>query len=140
VSAALRVVLDTNAVLSALLFRAGVAGQLRMAWQREAIIPLTNTEAARELVRVLAYPKFRLSAQDRDELLADYLPYARVVAAPKRRPRVPTCRDPHDLKFLELAATGKASYLISGDRDLLSLAGQTRFQIVSPGDFLRQIA
>jgi predicted nucleic acid-binding protein len=36
---------------------------------------------------------------------------------------VPPCRDPHDLPFLRLAVAGKAKALVSGDRDLLTLAG-----------------
>ena len=69
-------VLDTNVVLSALVFGGGQAGRLRLAWQQGAFVPLVSTATAQELVRVLAYPKFRLSKSDQDELLADYLPYA----------------------------------------------------------------
>jgi len=58
-----RVVLDTNVVLSALVFGKGPTAQLRTAWQRGDFVPLVNTAAAQELVRVLAYPKFRLDAE-----------------------------------------------------------------------------
>jgi predicted nucleic acid-binding protein len=72
-SAAVRVVLDTNVVLSALVFRGGAAGQVRQAWQRGLVLPLASTATVQELVRVLAYPKFGLSQAEQDELLADYL-------------------------------------------------------------------
>ena len=135
----LRIVLDTNVVLSALVFRDGTAKRLRDAWQSDACRPLVSTETARELLRVLAYPKFRLSADDRQELLADYLPWTISVRIPARPPAVPRCRDPHDVIFLELAASGRAGLLVSGDHDLLALAGQTRFEIVTPVDFLLRL-
>ena len=118
----LRVVLDTNVVLSALVFGGGAAGRLRLAWQHGGLTPLISTATARELMRVLAYPKFRLSQSDQEELLADYLPYAQTVRMPQAAPAVPACRDPLDAPFLELASVGKARWLVSGDKDLLVLA------------------
>ena len=56
-----RVVLDTHVVLSALLFGGGPAGRVRAGWQEGRFVPLVSTATAQELVRVLAYPKFRLS-------------------------------------------------------------------------------
>ena len=121
-SAPLRVVLDTNVVLSALVFGGGLAGRLRLAWQRGLVLPLASTVTAQELVRVLAYPKYRLSLQEQGELLADYLPYVKSVRIPQPPPPVPDCRDAMDVVFLHLAVAGKARALVSGDRDLLALA------------------
>lgn len=118
-----RVVLDTSAALSALVFGAGPAGRLRAGWQAGRFVPLASTATAQELVRVLAYSKFRLSAAEQGELLADYLPWLQVVEVPDPPPPVPTCRDPLDAPFLHLAVAGKAQALVSGDRDLLALAG-----------------
>jgi uncharacterized protein len=134
-----RVVLDTNIVLSALVFRGGVAVRARVAWQAGVFTPLVSTATAQELVRVLAYPKFQLTKEDRDELLADYLPYATTVRIPDPPPHVPECRDPFDIMFLHLAAAGKAKALVTGDRDLLALAGQTKFEIVTLDAFLATI-
>jgi putative PIN family toxin of toxin-antitoxin system len=123
-SAPVRVVLDTNVVLSALVFRGGAAGQVRQAWQRGQLLPLASTATVQELVRVLAYPKFRLSPVEHDELLADYLPYAETVRIPQPPPRVPNCRDVLDLPFMHLAVAGKAQVMVSGDRDLLAIAAE----------------
>ena len=68
-----RVVIDTNVVLSALVFGKGTTARLRAAWQGGHCLPLVSTATAQELVRVLAYPKFRLDPQEQQELLADYL-------------------------------------------------------------------
>ena len=119
-----RAVLDTNVVLSALVFRGGAAGRLRLAWQQGQVLPLVSTVTVQELLRVLAYPKFRLSQVEQDELLADYLPYAETVRIPQPPPLVPECRDVLDLPFLQLAVTGKAEVLVSGDRDLLAVAAE----------------
>ena len=120
--AAVRVVLDTNVVLSSLVFRDGAARLVRQAWQRGAVVPLVSAVTVQELVRVLTYPKFRLSKADQDELLADYLPYAQTVRIGLPPPAVPECRDAMDLPFMHLAVAGQAQVLVSGDRDLLAIA------------------
>jgi len=122
-SAPPRVVLDTNVVLSALLFGSGPAARVRAGWQAGLFIPMASRPTAHELVRLLAYPKFKLSAAEQHELLADVMPWMQVVRVPVPPPTVPACRDPHDLPFLQLAVAGKAKALVSGDRDLLSLSG-----------------
>ena len=120
--APLRVVLDTNVVLSALVFGGGAAGRVRRAWQQGALLPLASTATVKELVRVLAYPKFCLSQAEQDELLADYLPYTKTVRIPQPPPQVPACRDVLDAPFMHLAVAGRAHVLVSGDQDLLAIA------------------
>ncbi len=66
-----RVVIDTNLVLSALVFAQGRLIPLRRAWQNQQVEPLVSKVTAAELIRVLNYPKFKLSALDQQELLAD---------------------------------------------------------------------
>ena len=121
-SAPQRVVLDTNVVLSALVFGGGAAGRVRRAWQQDALLPLASTATVKELVRVLACPKFRLSQAEQDELLADYLPYTKTVRIPQPPPQVPACRDVLDAPFMHLAVAGRAHVLVSGDQDLLAIA------------------
>lgn len=129
-----RVVLDTNVLLSALLFRAGSLSWLRHAWQSGAIRPLASRDTAAELIRVLAYPKFRLGADEREDLLGDYLPWCETVIVTKPR-KLPSCRDPFDRPFLELALTAKADALVTGDSDLLALAGAFAVPILRPAAF-----
>jgi putative PIN family toxin of toxin-antitoxin system len=123
-SAPLRVVLDTNVVLSALVFGGAAAGRVRQAWQQGVLLPLASTATVQELVRVLACPKFRLSSDEQKELLADYLPHTETVRIPQPPPQVPTCRDVFDAPFMHLAVAGKAQVLVSGDRDLLAIAAE----------------
>ena len=134
-----RVMIDTNLVLSALVFTQGRLSPLRHAWQSERCQPMVSRVTAAELIRVLAYPKFKLAPDEQQELLADYLPWCATVRIPNPPPKTPACRDPFDLPFLQLAVTGKADYLVSGDRDLLSLAGQLTCPIVSADQFIKTL-
>ena len=135
-----RVVIDTNLVLSALVFARGRLMPLRHAWQTAHCQPLVSSATVTELLRVIAYPKFKLSVADQQELLADYLPYCTTVRMPAKLPATPACRDPFDLPFLQLAITGQAGYLVSGDRDLLSLNGLIVCPIVTADQFLQALA
>ncbi len=130
-----RVVIDTGVVVSALLFTAGRLHWLRTAWQERAVIPVVSKATVEELVRVLGYPRFALTAEERDELLGDFLPYAEILPDPHPMNSLPTCRDPHDQKFLDLASVSRADALISGDADLLALAPIAPLPILSPAEF-----
>ena len=134
-----RVVFDTNTVVSALLFSKGRLSWLRQLWCSGKAIPLVSKETTEELLRVLRYPKFRLSRAEREALLADYLPYVRTVIGEQVTCEIPGCRDVHDEKFLKLAVTGKADYLVTGDADILSLRDRFPIPIVTPAGFQRKL-
>jgi len=131
-----RAVFDTNVVVSALLFATGRLAPLREIWRSGRAIPLVSRPTTEELLRVLAYPKFKLSDAEREDILGDFLPFAEVVPISRAALRVPKCRDPNDLPFLELALAGKADTMITGDRDLLALASDFPVPIVSPDQWL----
>lgn len=130
---AVRVVIDTNCLISALLF-GGHLDWLRQAWQARRIVPLFSNPTALEIVRVLAYPKFKLTSAEREAVLAEILPFAEAIDLPARLPPVPKLRDADDLPFLELALVAKAEALVTGDRDLLALGPQFSVPIVTPAE------
>lgn len=133
----LRVVLDTNTLISALLFSQGRLVRLRQAWQARRIIPLINRDTTRELLRVLNYPKFKLTRMEQEALLEDFLPWAETVASAATPRNLPTLRDPDDIMFLALAITAQADILISGDKDLLAVQNQVEpVKILTPAAFL----
>jgi putative PIN family toxin of toxin-antitoxin system len=131
-----RVVIGTNLVLSALVFSDGRLNVLRHAWQKQVCIPLVSKLTASEIIRVLAYPKFKLTADEQHELLADYLPYCETVVLRGNAPETLQCRDVHDIPFLHLAQAAKADCLVTGDDDLLSLAAVFTCPIVTAQDFI----
>lgn len=131
-----RAVFDTNVVISALVFRAGRLSWLRSAWRAGQLIPVVNDETVKELLRVLGYPKFALTRDDIDELLADYLPYAEVWPG-KTLPSGVDLPDPEDLKSIDLALAAKVELLVSGDKHLLDLGDDVSLRVVTP-DALRK--
>jgi putative PIN family toxin of toxin-antitoxin system len=133
-------VLDTNVVLSALIRPGGTSGRLRLAWQSQRFVPLVSRTTAAELIRVLAYPKFKLVPGEQHDLLADYLPWAETFRIPNPPPRTPACRDPHDLPFLQLALAAKADVLVTGDADLLVLVPVRNLSIITPAKAVEQLS
>ncbi|MBE9221543.1 putative toxin-antitoxin system toxin component, PIN family [Cyanobacterium stanieri LEGE 03274] len=134
----LRVVIDTNLVLSALVFGGKVA-QLRLFWQSKKVTPLISRTTTTELIRVLAYPKFKLTKTEQEDLLSDYLPYCETVKIPLDLPSIPKCRDIFDEKFLLLAKVANADYLVTGDKDLLSIDDNFICPIINMDEFLKEI-
>lgn len=135
-----RIVLDTNVLVSALLFHKSTLAWFRRAWQTERITPLASQDTIAELIHVLAYPKFRLTDEDRQHLLADYLPWCVSVSVPSASTvNLPVCRDPGDIPFLVLAITAGANALVTGDKDLLELAGHCEIPILTPAAFARDM-
>ncbi|MBD9355223.1 putative toxin-antitoxin system toxin component, PIN family [Methylomonas albis] len=134
-----RVVIDTNLVLSALVFAQGRVTPLRRAWQNQQIQPLLSKTTAAELIRVLQYPKFKLSADDQQELLADYLPYCQIM-----NPPWPPFFKGGDFAgiaqvYSDLATAGEAQALITGDQDLLCLAAGFTCPILTAEQFLQTL-
>lgn len=129
----IRAVLDTNVVVSALLFD-GQASRLLALWPQRRFIPVISRSILQEYLRVLAYPKFKLTPQEVRDAIEELLPSAEV-AAPKRRLRI-IRRDPTGNRFLECALAANAQYLVSGDDDLLSLETFQGIRVVSVTEFL----
>ena len=133
----IRAVLDTNVLVSALLFF-GPPSQLVPAWQGGRLCPVVSAEILEEYVRVLAYSKFKLTGSEILSLIEeDVLPFVDTVRA-KPIP-VPTLRDPDDMKFLACAVSARVHWLVSGDDDLLSIGKVESVEIVSVTNFLRHL-
>ncbi len=133
-----RAVIDTNIIVSSLIF-GGRVSRLRLAWQDDRFTPLISKATTTELIRVLAYPKFKLTPTEQEDLLSDYILFCEAVAMPNLLPVIPECRDPFDVPFLLLAVVSQADYLVTGDRDLLSLKDNFSCPIITAEDFLRVI-
>ena len=134
-----RLVIDTNVLISALLFHAGTLSWLRPAWQSEIIRPLASNDTTTELIRVLHYPKFHLTTDEREDLLADYLPWCESITVSVSS-KIPDCRDPFDRPFLALALSAKADALVTGDKDMLVLASTFSVPRLTPAAFRKQIS
>jgi putative PIN family toxin of toxin-antitoxin system len=130
-----RIVLDTNVLISALLFR-GLPSRLVPLWQKGKVTLLISSQVLKEYLRVLAYPKFELAAEEIKAIIEiELLPFVEAVKV-KSKIRV-IAKDPSDDKFLELAVDGKADFLISHDKHLLGLGVFRGIRILSVAEFLR---
>ena len=134
----LRIVLDTNVLVSTLVFRSPSVPWLLSAWQSVSLIPLATHDTITELERVLRYPKFSLPPGQPELLVADYRPWCEMVAITEP-PEVPDCRDPRDRPFLELALYAQADALVTGDGDLLALAPAFAVPIITPATLRSQL-
>ena len=135
-----RVVLDTNACLDLWVFGDPRAAALLAALQGGTLQAVTNKACRDEWLRVLHYPQLQLTDTARLVLVAAYDAQVMCLPDDTTPPRsgtpLPRCADPDDQKFLELALTSGARWLISRDGDVLALGRRTRrdglFEIVSP--------
>jgi putative PIN family toxin of toxin-antitoxin system len=119
----IRVVLDTNVLVSALLFEGGRLAWIRQSWQSGRVKPVMAEPTARELLRVLAYPKFQLKPAEIEQLLAELLPWSETWRQPLE-PSQLRCRHRMDQVFLDQALSASVEVLVSGDADLLALQDQ----------------
>jgi len=128
-----RVVLDTNVTIAAFFWRGHprtvydlvLAGKITM---------LLSEEMEKEFVRVLGYPKFRLSPMEILPLIKNVRNNAELITTTSRLSVI--AADPTDNIFLECAVDGKADAVITGDRHILNLGAYGGIQIVRPKDFL----
>jgi putative PIN family toxin of toxin-antitoxin system len=129
-----RYVFDTNVLVSALLFESSKPGQAFLAALERGRI-LISLSVLKELNEVLSRKKFDryLLREERDRFLEALVREAVLVEISEQ---IQICRDPKDDKFLELAVSGEATCLISGDDDLLQLGRFREIPILSPDQFL----
>ena len=127
-------IVDTNVIVSALLIKKSISRQaLDKAFRQGKL--LISTATLEELNAVLKRKKFNkyLSETKRIQFLTSFVEKTTMVTSTKQ---VLECRDPKDNKFLELALTGNATCIITGDKDLLILHPFQNIDILTPSSFL----
>jgi putative PIN family toxin of toxin-antitoxin system len=131
----IRVVLDTNVLVSALLF-GGLLNRLVVKWKSGAVVPVFSRATFEEFRRVLAYPRFALTESEIRVLIEDeVLPYFDVVETCEVIPGA--CRDPGDDIFLACAVAAGVDAIVSGDKDLLDMGCFREIPIISVREFLK---
>ena len=133
-----RVVLDSSVVISAALLPRSLPRQAFDLAIRHCRVLMSEATLA-ELDEVLRRPKFAkyITEEERLEFLAAFLKEAEVVNVTEV---VRACRDPRDDKFLELAAGGLATHIVTGDADLLALHPFRDIAVTTPRDFIALIS
>jgi putative PIN family toxin of toxin-antitoxin system len=133
----IRTVIDTNVIVSAILF-GGIPGKLISLWKSGRITPLASKDMIDEYIKVLAYPKFKLSENEINYIFYnEILPYFEVVVPKPGRAIIQ--EDPYNDKFIHCAESGKAGVIISGDQHLLNLKSYDKIKILTPSRFLKEL-
>ncbi|MGK2935902.1 MAG: putative toxin-antitoxin system toxin component, PIN family [Gemmatimonadaceae bacterium] len=133
----MRVVLDTNVVVSAVFF-GGTPGRVLAAWSAGRFVLILSPAILEEYRRVghelgLRHPDVNAAFEP---VLALIAMNAIIVDAPALV--APVSADPDDDKFLAAAAAAQAPVIVSGDRDLLEVSGWRGIEVLSPRQFLDQ--
>lgn len=129
-----RFVVDTNVLISALLFNNSVPFRAIELAEKQGII-LYSEATLNELEQVLNRKKFNkyLSLEDRQVFLLKFISASELVSITEK---IAVCRDEKDHKFLELAVSGNANVIVTGDLDLLVLNPFQAVEIVTPDIFI----
>lgn len=138
----LRVVLDANVFVSALISPHGTTAQLLEVWEARRFAVLISADILDELDRVLHYSKLRDRYHLSEGRIKRYLQLLRsqcVWVTPTISLAVVE-RDPDDDRYLECAVAGRATIIVSGDKHLLALATYEDIQVLSPAGFLALLA
>jgi putative PIN family toxin of toxin-antitoxin system len=132
-----RIVLDTNVLISALLFGGAPREVLEM-----VIVGLVDCVLSLpildELRDVLQRPKFGFSPQQAAGIVEELSALSEIINPPAKLRVINV--DPDDNRVLECAVEARASVIVSGDAHLLELVEYEDIRILSPSEFLRTIA
>lgn len=133
--AAIRIVLDTNVLISALLFKGELAGIVDL-WKKGKIIPIFSRDTFDEFKTVLEYPKFSLTAHEINVIIEEeVLPFFEAIKVADKIKGV--CKDRDDDKFIGCAVSASADFLVTGDKDFLDIGRCESVKIISVSELLR---
>ena len=135
---ALRVVLDTNLLVSYLLTQGNTISRIIDSWDRGEIEVLVSPAIIEELVEVVQRPRLRKQMTADPQVLIDLI-VSEAIHTSGDLTLSGASRDPKDDKFLACALEGAAGYIVTGDQDLLSLESFQGVSIVRPADFVELI-
>ncbi|TGL61139.1 putative toxin-antitoxin system toxin component, PIN family [Leptospira ognonensis] len=131
----LRILLDTNIYVSAILFK----GKPRLVLQElvdERVLAFISNEILKELEDTLSKPKFKLNNDFVQLVLSEIRDITKLISISPLNSYL-ELRDRNDYHILETAYSAKVDFLVTGDKDILSLKSITDFKIVPPEEFLR---
>jgi uncharacterized protein len=130
-----RVVLDTNVLVSAFRNRGKSRSLLRALMEKHEVV--LSSQILAELADVLSRDKFNVTNAQIEKFLSILVRYAIVVPVQSNSKIV--MEDPDDDMILDTALCGKADYIVSGDKHLLKIARYQNVQILSINEFLQKI-
>lgn len=130
----MKVVLDTNVLISAIMFGGKSRDVLEMGISGKIKIVISQ-DILKELAEVLVSKKFRAPVSFIQQTIHELSEITELVIVTEKINVIKD--DPDDNRILECAVCAKADYIVSGDSDLLTLKHFKKVKILSPSDFLR---
>ncbi len=134
----MRVVLDTNVIVSGSISPQGAPGRILAAWEAQTFDLIVSSALLREYRRALGYEKVRSrhrkDAAELDELIRRYRHFGFLIEPQERLSVV--AGDPDDDRVLECAVAGEASHIVTGDPHLLGLESYREIPILTPRAFI----
>lgn len=127
----IRVLLDSNVLISGILFR-GKPRQILDLLTKNKLINITSNQLLTEVEEVLG-KKFSLTTE---ELIFSRKIFQKNSTVVYPKLELTVCRDAEDNKIIEAAITGDCNYLVTGDKDILILRKYKSIQIINPSKFL----
>jgi putative PIN family toxin of toxin-antitoxin system len=136
----LKAVVDTNVIISGAIKPQGTVGAVLQRLRRRDYTLLISRKTLDEVVAVLHRPRLRRKYQLSDRIVRATLRLI-VLRSELVEPdvQIALCRDPHDDIFFEVAVSGKADVIVSGDNDLLTMTAYAGIPIVAPSQFLMML-
>ena len=135
----MKVVLDTNVLISGFMSPGGAPGRIVGAWFDAQFDVVTSREQLGEIARVLAYPKIRRILKWDEHRIEQFVEglYLKMDMVTPDPMVIEDLRDANDLPILAALISAKADVLVTGDRDLLVL--RDRYNIETPAEFLQRL-
>ena len=135
----MKVVLDTNVLLSGLMAPGGTPGRIVAAWCEARFDVAMSIEQLTEIGRALSYPRIQRKLKWDEERIEQFIRqlYIRAEVVDLRSTSVEVPRDPYDTPILATLVASNADVLVSGDRDLLEL--RRKYPIQTPAEFVRRL-
>lgn len=138
----LRVVIDTNVIVSGILSRKGAPAELLNAWRERRFILLSSPATVAEVRAVLQYPrirhKYHLSDEDIEQTIT-LLEHDALLVSGDANVAGSVPDDPKDKMFLACAMDGQADIVVSGDHHLLDLDVYRDIPMIPARQFLDQL-
>ena len=134
-----KVVVDTNVFVSGLLKTSVTCRRIIHKLSKKEFILIVSHEILEELIEVIGRPKFHhIIMRETAEKLIKAIRAKAILVKPSKKLNL-VKNDPDDDRFLEAALEGKADFLVTGDKNLLSLRTFHTTDIVSPAEFIKLI-
>ena len=130
----MRIVIDTNVLVSAALFEKSVPRKA-LTHTMALHTPLISRELVREYERIMVSSKFDTNVP-RNKRTTFLIRYVKGADTVEISGALQVCRDPRDNMVIETAIEGSADVLITGDMDIISLRPLSGVEIVTPSEFV----